>query len=210
MLSHVIDNCKSAAQYSNNFTHKNKMVITVALLIPQGDEIGPAFHHHRLAIIDGPTDDVLVRYTKMAERMNADYIVRVTGDCPMLPHFLIGKAITVATKNRLDYVSNVDEELRTSADGFDVEVLSRRALKWLEENSKEPSEREHVTLALRKKQIPHDFRVGHIVGYLDLANIKLSVDTQDDLDRVRAHYSRIQMAIAKAEMTHGKGSVHRY
>lgn len=210
MLSHVIDNCKSAAQYSNNYTHKNKMVITVAILIPTGDEIGSAFQHHRIAVIDGPEKDVLSRYVKMSERMNADYIVRVTGDCPLLPHFLVGKAITVALKNQFDYVSNVDEEIRTAADGFDVEVFSRRALDWVNENAKSEPEREHVTLLLRSKQIPRDFKIGHIVGYLDLAHVKLSVDNQEDLERVRAHYGRIQMAIQKAEALHGKGSIHRY
>lgn len=210
MLSHVIDNCKAAAQYSNNYTHKNKIVITVALLIPSGDEIGPSFHKHHVPIIDGPEFDVLSRYMKMSERMNSDFIVRVTGDCPLLPHFLIGKAITVATKNQLDYVSNVDESMRTAADGFDIEVLSRRALEWANVNSTDPKDREHVTRVLRTKPIPPDFKVGHIISYVDLSNMKLSVDNRDDLERVRAHYGRIQEAISKAEAVHGKASIHRY
>lgn len=210
LLSHVIEACRSSAVHLNRYAYKSGMSIQVALLIPHGDEIGPAFRHHKVLIIDGDDADVLSRYKKMEQRMDADYIVRVTGDCPLIPPFLISKAITTATKNQLDYCSNVDENLRTAIDGFDVEVLSKRALVWLNENAKEPKDREHVTTFIRSGQAPKDFKFGHLIGPVDLSNMKLSVDTLEDLERVRAQYDRITQARAKAESLHGQGSLHRY
>lgn len=209
----MIDTCKATAYYlqeNSARSYYSKYVISVALLVPFRDPIVKDFAHHRVLSFEGSEDDVLSRYVRMADQLDPDYIVRVTGDCPLLPDALIGKAINVATKNKCDYASNVDEHIRTAVDGFDIEVMSRRALKWVNENAKEPKEREHVTLALRSGRIPADFKVGHIIGYIDQSNLKLSIDTEEDLERVRAHYEIRERAKAKAVEMHGSYCVHRY
>jgi spore coat polysaccharide biosynthesis protein SpsF len=209
MLKHVIDACDRAARYMNDHAHKTKVMVTVALAIPEGDEIAQAFRKRGTIIVEGPEDDVLSRYQQLASRLHADYVVRVTGDCPLIPPYLITKHIKTAVINAYDYLSNVDEQARTACDGTDCEVISSRMLAHMGKEAAAGPEREHVTLIARTRP-PEWARIGHIVGYLDLSNVKLSVDTPEDLERVRAAYDRVKMALAKAESLRGRQNVHRF
>lgn len=208
MLRHVIDACDRASFYLNRHTFQSKIRVSYAVLCPYQDEIQSAFGT-RAMVLEGPENDVLARYKILLNRLEPDYIVRVTSDCPLLPPFLITKHIKIAVSNEYDYCSNVDEKVRTALDGYDVEVMSRRALLWADENCKDPSLREHVTPILRTKLIPHDFKVGYVVGFLNQSHIKLSVDTPEDLERVRIEYERVKRAHETAEKMSGKNCVHK-
>ncbi len=206
LLQHVIDACKKAAMYENKFSFKKHTLVNVAVLCPFDDEIVPGFKN-TCRIIEGPEDDVLTRYVNAAEKTAADYIVRITADCPLIPPYLISKHITSAVVNRHDYLSNVDERLRTSFDGIDCEVISKEALAWLHVNATEPKDREHVTTLLRREP-PKWANIGHVVGYIDLSDLKLSVDTPEDLERVKKHYDKINSAIESASKF--ANQVHRF
>lgn len=208
MLRHVIDACDRASFYLNRHTFQSKIRASYAVLCPHRDEIQQAFGT-RAMVIEGPEEDVLSRYKLLVTKLEPDYIVRVTSDCPLLPPFLITKHIKIAIANSYDYCSNVDEKVRTALDGYDVEVISRRALLWADENCSDPSLREHVTPILRTKLIPKDFKVGHVLGFLNQSHIKLSVDTPEDLERVRIEYDRVKKAHHLAEALAGKQNVHR-
>tara|TARA_R110000868_G_scaffold62962_3_gene189950 strand:- start:7122 stop:7844 length:723 start_codon:yes stop_codon:yes gene_type:complete len=208
MLQWVIDAARDAATYINRSGYV-KNIIEVALLIPNGDPIKDVFEN-KVRVIEGDEHDVLSRFKNMADVMNADYIVRVTGDCPLIPSPVITKSINVAVKNSIDYVSNVDERLRVSFDGMDCEVISRRLLEYVNVAALDPYDREHVTTFIRRPGLPAGFTIAHIVGYIDLAGMKLSVDTEDDLDRVRAQKEKIIEALKKAEVLSGNRSIHRF
>lgn len=209
MLQWVIDAAKDAAGYINRPGPTKNLIVEVALLIPTGDPIGSVFSD-KLRIIEGDEFDVLSRFKKMADYYNADYIVRVTGDCPLLPPPVIAKAINVAVKNNVDYVSNVDERLRVSFDGMDCEVISRSLLEYVNANATSDKDREHVTTFIRKPGLPRDFTTAHIVGYIDLAGMKLSVDTEEDLNRVRAQKAKILDALSTGEALNGSRAIHRF
>ena len=151
---------------------------------------------------------MLSRYAKAAALFESDYIVRVTGDCPMIPSYLISKHVTLATKNSYDYISNAYGDNRTSLDGVDCEVISRRLLDHLHKEATEVSDREHVT-TLAKRSPPRWAKLGCVIGFFDHSDIKLSVDTKEDLERVRDEYSKISRHLLEAERRYGKSSVHR-
>lgn len=207
LIQHVIDACTKAAYYINNFSHRTKTIAKVALLVPEGDELARIFRH-RCHILEGREHDVLSRYMTLALEWDADYVVRITGDCPLIPPYLISKHIKIALVNGYDYLSNVDEGHRNSVDGYDCEVIKRKLLDWVDENAKEPSDLEHVTTLIRRHP-PAWAKMGHVFGFMDLSNMKLSVDTTEDLERVRAHYQVTKDRIAKWEEKHGRGSAHR-
>lgn len=210
MLTHVLNACKSAADYMNKHTHKTRQLISVALLIPEGDEIGKLYRGKAI-IYEGPEDDVLSRYHSAVERSRSDYVVRVTADCPLIPGPLIRKHIVTALVNGYDYTSNVFETFRTAPDGYDCEVLSRQAMTWLHETAKDPSDREHVTPLIRKN--PPDWaKIAQVVHGLDLfkRGVKLSVDSPDDLEHVRVLYDDQRKKREEAEHHFGKGNVHSY
>jgi spore coat polysaccharide biosynthesis protein SpsF (cytidylyltransferase family) len=136
------------------------MKTVVAVLHPTDDaQLVTTFKQCGAMLIAGDEQDVLSRFVKAQELTNADYIVRLTSDCPLILDFIISKHINVAVLNDLDYVSNVDEQVRLVFDGMDCEILSKNALKWLDVNAKTKEHREHVTLALRQNH-PKEIKFG--------------------------------------------------
>lgn len=208
LLDHVIDSCKRAAIYSNKYSYRKNYTTNVALLIPLNDPIKKGFSS-QVDIIEGSEYDVLSRYQKAQKKYDADYICRITGDCPLIPPYIISKHISLAIVGRYDYVSNVDESCRLSLDGIDCEVISKRMLEWLCNETKSESEREHVTIRARTHP-PIWSNRAFTASFFDHSDIKLSVDTIEDLQKVRDHYERVGKKLQYAEKLYGRDSIHRF
>lgn len=195
VLDRVIDSVQSSANYINN--GQGTVEVSTCLVVPYDDPIIMA-HGHHIMIFQGPEHDVLTRYHEAAIRVNCDYIVRVTADCPMLPAFVTTKHILTATKHGFDYVTNTREELRTCPDGHDVEVVSKRLLSWCSENAKTEYHREHVTTFI-KEHMPDWARDANLISYTDDSHLKLSIDTEEDLEFVRVYDDLINRKIRLAK-----------
>ena len=95
----------------------------------------------------GSEADVLDRYHQAAQEHEAEIIVRLTADCPLLDPDVIDRVVRAFQESGCDYASNT---LRpTYPDGLDTEVFSRAALDEAWREAKKPVEREHVTPYLR-------------------------------------------------------------
>lgn len=206
MLDRVISTCKVASRYMNDQPRLG-ISARVAVLTPTGDPVAEEFGS-RCDIIEGPLEDVLTRYVMAVSHFDSDYVVRITGDCPMLPSFIISKLVTLATTNGYDYVSNVDERFRTALDGADCEVISRALLEDTDHRAKDPYDREHVTTAIRRDPPPWA-KSGFVCNHFDLSDVKLSVDTPEDLERVRRAFELAHDKYQKACLTFGQQAVHR-
>lgn len=144
--------------------------------LPEGTKEFVLFNHDE--------KDVLTRYAKCLELNPCDYVVRLTADCPMLDPRLIDFVVDTAVHFNADYCSNVIEP--TFPDGVDVEVIKAPVLKILSETVSDPRLREHVTLALREAgQYQKGLNLVSIVNDSDFSSQKISVDTEEDLKRVR-------------------------
>lgn len=189
VLSWVVNACLDSAAYLNGT--RSKIEVEVVILCPYGDKISQQYRS--MNVLEGDEHDVLSRYQRAAKLYTPDYICRITGDCPFLTGFLITNHITKAVDNELDYLSNVDPRIRTELDGRDVEVLSRKALHWLEINAQTAHEKEHVTIKITETR-PRELKRGHVLNRLDMSDMKLSVDTKDDLinatDRMSSFFKK--------------------
>ena len=98
-----------------------------------------------LAFFRGSEHDVLSRYAEAAEAYNADIIVRLTADCPLIDPQGIDQVISTFIRLSCSrvYVSNTIE--RTYPRGMDAEVFSIELLQWAHKNAVSPYDREHVT-----------------------------------------------------------------
>ena len=85
------------------------------------------------AVYRGSENNVLSRYYNVNKIHKADYIVRITGDCPFVDPKIVDLIIDQTIKNKADYCSNVIKY--TLPDGFDVEVFSKQTLKFAFINS---------------------------------------------------------------------------
>jgi spore coat polysaccharide biosynthesis protein SpsF (cytidylyltransferase family) len=207
VLQRVIETAFRASNYMNNRSSK-KIEVNVAILIPFGDPIAERLDKN-LSVVEGPELDVLVRYQMLFDKSDyPDYVCRITADCPMLPSFIISKMITLAIMNGYDYVSNVDERFRTTPDGWDCEVISRRAFDYLAESTLTDSDKEHVTTFLRG-ETPKWLKRGTVVNHLDLSEIKNSVDSKEDLDRVIRMVTRLDEIYETAVSIYGRDHIHR-
>lgn len=180
VLDLVIRNCIKSAAYINKW--KQNVKCNVSLLVPEGD---PLFQAYRTSInvYQGAEKDLISRYQSAIRLSGPDYIVRITSDCPLLPPFVITKHVTIAINNRADYVTNSDPECRTSPDGHDVEVFSRKMFDYLDEKALTDWDREHVGTYAKEKP-PKWANIIYTIGFVDQSNMKLSVDTMEDLERV--------------------------
>lgn len=140
-----------------------------------------------VSVFRGDEADVLGRYAGAAAETKADVVVRLTADCPLMDPQLIDAAIEYFYTADYDYVSNAIE--LSYPDGLDIEVFTRAALDEAHVNAFLPFQREHVTPYLRTgiyNDIPTgNFRVGHMRAPADFSHLRWTVDTQNDLVRVR-------------------------
>ncbi len=149
----------------------------------------------------------MARYALAAEYYNPLNIVRITGDCPMIPAWVISRITALALQHGYDYVANVHEDFRTTIDGSDCEVFSRRMLTHCAGTHDDPYDREHVTTGMRKHP-PEWAKMGHVANHFDLSSVKLSVDTPADLERVREAMTSGLEKLAAAQQHFGKKAVH--
>ena len=139
-----------------------------------------------VSVFRGDEMDVLGRYADAAELFNADPIVRLTADCPMIDPTVIEAVVQLYRHGDWDYVGNGIN--RTFPDGLDVEVFSRAALVAADREAKHPFLREHVTPYIRgtyEQYESGDFRIGHSIFEADFSHIRWTLDTADDLHRIR-------------------------
>jgi len=196
MLERVITAAIKSARHMNTDPRSN-IKAEVALLVPKGDPLGDEYRVF-CPVVEGPEDDVLTRYHMALTTFAPDYMVRLTSDCPLIPPFVITNHVTKAVKNQMDYVYNCDPDIRMHPDGWDTEVISHRLLKWLNEHAHTKYDREHVTSLIHKEQ-PDWAVIKPVLGYTDNHHLKLSVDTQEDLDYVRIYFDVMNKKINKAE-----------
>jgi spore coat polysaccharide biosynthesis protein SpsF (cytidylyltransferase family) len=134
-------------------------------------------------------EDVLGSFRRIARDEKADVIVRLTGDCPLVDPHICTDVVRLyhCLNDELAYCAN-DTSRSGYTDGLDVEVFSMKALHLASDNARSHEEREHVTLWMRRR-LP-GYSVLAPYG-LDLATRKWSVDTAEDLDRVRGIYHHL-------------------
>jgi len=120
----------------------------------------------------GSEEDVLERFYLAAKEYNADVIIRLTADCPLLDHKEIDRCIEYYEGYSVDLVCNSEGDI---CDGSDVEVFSKEALSMVYHHAHKRYDREHVTTYLR--------RHGQ-VEYLWYAKDSISLDTIEDYNAI--------------------------
>lgn len=144
----------------------------------EDDIISQWADQHGVFCFRGSSEDVLDRYYQANQIANADILVRVTGDCPLIDVVVIDAAIQYYCEGSYDYVSN--SQPPTYPDGLDVEVFSAKTLARAWAEATLTSEREHVTPYIWKH--PELFRLGTVFCADDLSDHRWTLDTQADFD----------------------------
>ena len=142
--------------------------------------------HLGYACEQGSENDVLDRYEEAAKAYNADVIVRITGDCPLVDPELVDECIRGFKAAGVDYYSNTNPP--TYPDGLDIEVFTYTALEKAAKDAKSPFEREHVTPYLRQSALFSSASKEHVE---DLSSLRWTVDDPADfivIENVFRHF----------------------
>jgi len=142
----------------------------------------------------GPLDDVLARFAGAAQAAQAEVVVRLTGDCPLIDADLIDSVVELLQARGAAYASNCESP--GWPDGLDVEAMTAGALMQAHREATLPSHREHVTLFLR--QHADRFPACHLQPLLDMSALRWTVDYPDDLAFVQELLSAAQVASSTA------------
>jgi spore coat polysaccharide biosynthesis protein SpsF (cytidylyltransferase family) len=174
MLAHVIERVARA--------HTVDRVVVATTEEPGDDAVVVLAAECGAAVTRGPVNDVLSRFVRAAADHEADVVVRITADCPLVDPAVVDRVVRARADRDVEYASNV--EPATYPDGYDVEVFTRACLDRLDREAVLPHEREHVTARVREH--PQDYRTANVAWDRDLSSIRLTVDVPADLERVAA------------------------
>lgn len=181
VLEHDIDRLKRVKNI-------NKIVIATTIL-EKDEDIVKESGRLKVECYRGSEEDVLSRYYYAAKENNADIVVRVTSDCPLIDSEITEKIIQYYIDNseKYDYVSNTID--RTYPRGLDTEVFSFEALEKAFNEAKSQRDREHVTPYIWDN--PSLFRLAQYKNDMDYSQLRWTLDTIEDLNFIEKVYNLI-------------------
>jgi spore coat polysaccharide biosynthesis protein SpsF len=126
----------------------------------------------------GSEQDVLSRYYEAAKAFNADVVVRLTSDCPLIDPSIVERVLQHYFDHSADYdyVSNC--LIRTYPRGMDTEVFPVRVLEEGFREASDPRDREHVTSFFYRQA--HRYRLSNVAYSRDCSRHRWTVDTEED------------------------------
>lgn len=131
----------------------------------------------------GSEDDVLARYHGAAIAHQADAVVRVTSDCPIIDPQVIDQVIRfyLDKHSEYDYVSNCLE--RTYPRGMDTEIFSFKVLDEAFKQATTQADREHVTPFIYRQ--PNRYKLGQVNYFENQGDYRWTVDMPEDFELIK-------------------------
>lgn len=157
---------------------------SVVIAVPVGAANDPVAEHAQAlgaTVARGPEEDVLRRYRLAADLVDAEWILRITSDCPLLDPAMAA-VVLAAARARDGYARTA---LRSGVPlGLDVEALPVRLLRMMDDVASDPAEREHVTPYLWRR--PDVFPSFHLDRVPDRRGWRLTIDEPADYAMLQA------------------------
>jgi len=144
--------------------------------------------HLGVPVYRGSEADVLARYDEAAAEAQADIVVRICADRPLVAPEVVDLAVKTFQDQRPDLAYNhISGGGQRWPRGFGAEVLSRELLHWLAVNTTQQAHREHVTLYVWDRREDYDLLAVPCPDDIDPGepDIALDVDHPADLERLR-------------------------
>jgi len=167
-----------------------RRIVVATTTEPADDAVEALCQEHGYSFYRGSNFDVLDRYYQVAKAYNADVIVRITADCPLIDPQVIDDTVR-AFMGKYDFAANrlPPPWHRTYPIGLDVEVCTFQGLELAWQEAESPHQREHVMPFFYEQ--PQRFRILHLTHDPDYGHLRWTVDTPQDLELVRrifAHF----------------------
>lgn len=120
VLVRIVERIKRVAQIEN-------VVIATSNVIPD-DQIENLCRKYSIPYFRGDLENVLDRVIQCSQitDIEHDYVIEITGDCPLVCPEIIKDLISKCEMMKPDYLSNV--AVRSYCDGFDVQLVKKEVL----------------------------------------------------------------------------------
>jgi spore coat polysaccharide biosynthesis protein SpsF len=174
-------------------------IVVATSLNPRDDAIESFCRAETIEVVRGPEDNVLARFALAAEKTQADVVVRVSSDAPLLDASFIDHLVDALIAQDGDYVQ-LEPGALCAHEG--VDPFSRRALdKLVREAADDPVAREHVSGYF--KLHPEFVRIVYAAPDPRLArkSARLTVDTPDDLAFIETLHDRLNAKAGEASLS---------
>ena len=137
----------------------------------------------------GPEDDVLARFVQAARAEQADIVIRLTADCPLLDPQVCALVLTLLARSAAAYACNF--EPRSWPDGLDCEAFTMALLQEAADQAQTPFQREHVTPYMRANR--YRFPIAQATCPIPgVADERWTLDGPEDLDFLRAVVGKLE------------------
>ena len=173
-------------------SHLRGLIVIATTTESTDDKVEELCKEFQIDCYRGHPTDLLDRHYQAAKLLNADAVVKIPSDCPLIDPNIIDKVLEfyLSNSDKFDYVSNLHPA--TYPDGNDVEIFSFEALKNAWENAKLDLEREHTTPYLWEN--PDKFRIGNVVWETGLdysMSHRFTIDYEKDYNFIKQVYDEL-------------------
>jgi spore coat polysaccharide biosynthesis protein SpsF len=146
----------------------------------------------------GDKSDVLGRMLAAATEHDADAVIRICGDNPLLSPRCIDAVVKRLLESKVDYISNNLE--RTFPKGLDVEAFTMESFRYIDTVAERDDYREHATLWYRENE-NDDLILENVVAQdvfpdqklLQDPNLRLTLDRVDDYRLLQQVYNQLSL-----------------
>ncbi len=157
----------------------------------EDDEIENLCNENKIICYRGHLTDLLDRHYQVGKLYNANAIVKIPSDCPLIDPGVIDKVLDhYINSEELDYVSNLHPA--TYPDGNDVEIFSFEAIECAWKDANKDFEREHTTPFIWENQ--DYFSIGNVTwetGYDHSTSHRWTIDFPEDYEFIRKVYEEL-------------------
>ena len=140
MICHVMDRVLSAKTVD--------ATVLATSIDSNNDILEKTATDHGYACFRGSEDDVLERFYLCAKQYEADIVIRICGDCPLVDPSIIDQLTTAFLEKTppVTYMaSDTDYHDRTFPNGLDCEIFRFSTLEEAHNEATDPMDREHCT-----------------------------------------------------------------
>ena len=174
MLAWVYNRVRRAASVSE--------VLVATSDAPEDNAVVEFCKNFHIPYVVGSLNDVAGRFLTVLDAVPSEAFVRITGDSPFCDPDVIEGAIQKFQTGEFDLVTNTLS--RSYPKGVSVEVIRSESFRKAYPAFEHHDDREHITQYFYRHQ--EEYRILNFSCSEDLSSWNLSVDTQEDFDRIDA------------------------
>jgi len=175
---------------------KHKAQIVIATSEESGDNIiEQEASKIGIPCFRGSLNNLLDRHYQVAKQYNADIVLKIPSDCPLIDPMIIDQVLDFYFENpgQYDFVSNLHPA--TFPDGNDVEIMTMHCIERTWKEATRQLELEHTTPYIWEN--PEKFRIGNVAwntGNDYAMSHRFTIDYQADYEFIKAVFEELYPA----------------